>query len=109
MDLSFSNPSNALIFGGLAFIFFSFVKVDEYQDGKISLKVPVGNRKYLIFLGILIVIVGIILPVEDSEQQNDVPIIINNTNILTQKITSEQIQNVPIILKASDKLATIIS
>ena len=102
MDISFSDRSTMLIFGGLTFIFISFVKVNGYQNGKISLKVPEGNKKYLIFFGILIIIVGIFLPMNDSEQQhNDVPLIINNNNNLTQTITSEQRQGISTILENS--------
>lgn len=100
MDISFSDRSTMLIFGGLTFIFISFVKVNGYQNGKISLKVPEGNKKYLIFFGILVIIVGIFLPMNDSEQHHDVPVIINNNNNLTQAITSEQRQS--IILETSE-------
>jgi len=103
MEFSLSDPLTVLILGGLAFIFFSFVDLDGYQDGKLSFKVPRGSKKYLISFGILIVIVGVFLSMNDSGQQNDGQMIINNTNILTQTITSEQMQNIPIILETSKK------
>lgn len=103
MDFSFSDPSSVLIFGSLIFILLSLVKVDIYQNGRISLKVPEGNKKYLLLFGILIMIVGLLLPMNDSDQQDDTPVIINNTNILTQTITSEQIQDMPTILATNDK------
>lgn len=103
MALSFSDPSTVLILGSMIFILLSLVKVDIYQNGRISLKVPEGNKKYLLLFGVIIMIVGIFLPTNDSDQQDDAPIVINNTNILTQTIASEQIQNMPTISATSEK------
>lgn len=104
MSISFSDRSTMLIFGGLVFILLSFVKINQYQNGKISLKVPDGNKKYLILFGILIIAIGIFLPMNDSEQrQDDAPVIINNTNILTQTINSEQRQGIPVMSATREK------
>lgn len=96
MDINFSDSLSTLIFGGLAFIFVAFVKVERHQDDKISLSVPQGNRKYLVLFGILFIFIAIFLSADDSEQQNNnAPITINNN--LTQNIRSEQRESVSIV------------
>ncbi|KKG69836.1 hypothetical protein DU43_18355 [Methanosarcina mazei] len=94
MDISFSDRSTILI-GGLAFIFISLVNVNGYQNGKISLNIPEGNKKYFILVGALLIITGLIMPMDDSEHQSsESPVIINND--LTQTITSGQKESVSI-------------
>jgi hypothetical protein len=88
MEISFSDRSIILMAGGLAFIFFSFVNVDGYQN-RISLNVSEGSKKYLRLFGIILIIIGLFLPPNDSDHQNnEVPVTINNN--LTQIATSEQ-------------------
>lgn len=93
MDISFSNQSTMLIFGGLAFVFVSLVNINGYQNERISLNIPEGNKKYLMLVGTLLIITGIFMPMDHSEH-SDAPVIINNN--LTQTITSGQKESVSI-------------
>lgn len=93
IDISFSNGSTMLIFAGLVFIFISLVNIHGYQNGRISLNIPEGNKKYLMLVGTLLIITGIFMPMDDSES-SDVPVTINNN--LTQTIISGQKESVSI-------------
>ncbi|MGB9938341.1 hypothetical protein [Methanosarcina sp.] len=95
MDINFPDSSTALTVGGLSFIFFSFINIASYQDGRISFEVPAGKRKYLFCVGILIIIAGFLLPTNNSEQRyNDAPLV-TITNDVTQNINSDQRSDIP--------------